>query len=403
MKKITFMFVAFMLMIGLHATMFAQQTEKTEKAPAYSFTPVKENAYTPVKNQFRSGTCWSFSTVSFLESELLRTKNKTYNLADMFPVYHAYEDKADKYARYHGQCSFPTGGANIDVIYVLKNYGMAPEEAYTGLIYDEKKHDHAQLDNALGGYIKSVINDKTKKLNPSWKVGFTAILNAYLGVPPTDFTFEGKKYTPKSFANELGLNADNYVKISSFQYRPYYQKSVIEVPDNWLNGEAYNVPLKDFRQIIDYAIEQGYTIAWGGDVSEPGFSWKNGVAIVPDEDNLDLTGTDRDRLAGLSEKDRKSEAYKFEKPVKEKVITEEMRQKAYDDYSTTDDHGMHIVGTYKDQNGVMYYKTKNSWDVDNPYGGFIYMSSAYIDYKSLDIMVHKDALSKEMKQKLGIK
>ncbi|MDR2907408.1 MAG: aminopeptidase [Bacteroidales bacterium] len=395
MKNVISVFVAVMFSTPL----FAQD----KKESPYTFEMVRDLKASPVKNQFRSGTCWSFATTSFLESEIYRTSNKLYDLADMYPVYCAYMAKADRYVRLHGQTNFPTGGASGDVLWTFQNFGIIPEEAYPGLNYGEEKHDHGVLDKFLKSIVEATTED-TKILNPNWKFPFTAMLNAYLGEAPTEFTFEGKSYSPKTFAESTKLNMSDYVKITSYTHHPFYGRFAIEVPDNWLMHEAYNVPLREFVEIAQNAINNGYTVSWGGDVSNKGFSWKHGLAIVPDETQQDnLTGTERDKWESMNEKERAASVYTFDKIVKEQVVSQGIRQKAFDSWDATDDHDMHITGLAKDQNGNTYFKVKNSWDVDNPYQGYCYMSIPYFQRYTLDIRVHKNAIPTAIKAKLGIK
>ncbi len=368
----------------------------------YQFTAVKDLKATSVKNQFRSSTCWSFSTLSMIESEILRISQKEVDLSEMFIVYESYMAKADRYVRLHGECNFPAGGSSIDVINVWKMYGLMPDAAYKGLEYGEEKHNHKDMDKVLKSYISGIANEETKSVSANWKKTFTAMLESYLGNPPAEFVVDGKKYTAKTYAESLKINPDDYVKLSSFTHHPFYTQFALEVPDNWAHGTVYNVTIDELQRVAENAINNGYTVAWGGDVSEKGFSWKNGVAIIPDEQNQDNSGTDRDKWESMSSKDKTAEVYKFEKIVKEMTVTQEMRQKAFDNYSTTDDHGMHITGLAKDQNGNVYFKVKNSWDVDNPYQGYLYMSMPFFRYKTMDIMVHKNALPADVKAKLNL-
>lgn len=395
MKSLTFFFVA----VIFSCVSFAQE----QQASPYQFEMIKDLQASSVKNQFRSGTCWSFSAISFLESEIYRTSQKMYDLSDMFPVYCSYLVKADRYARLHGETNFPTGGASGDVIWTFANYGMIPEEAYKGLNYGEEKHNHGQLDRLLTSVMNATVKD-VKTLDKNWKFPFTALLDAYLGAVPQEFTYENKTYTPKSFAESLKINPGDYIKISSYTHHPFYSKFAIEVPDNWLMHDAYNVPLSEFTEIAKNAVNNGYTFVWGGDVSHKGFSWKNGVAIAPDEkEQTDLSGTDRDRWESMNEKDRAESVYKFDKIVKEQIVSQGVRQTAFDTWDATDDHGMHVTGLAKDQNGTLYFKVKNSWDVDNPHKGYIFMSMPYFELRTLDITVHKDAIPAAIKAKLGIK
>ncbi len=358
-----------------------------KKNGKYKFTVVKNMEATEVLNQNQSGTCWTFSSLSFLESELLRMGKPKSILSEMFIVRNAYADKADKYVRMHGEVNFAGGGAFHDVTYVLKNYGMLPREAYTGLANGEKEINHNELDAVVKGMMDAVI--KVNKLTPAWKKSLNATLDAYLGPVPQTFTYQGKSYTPKSYSESLGLNINDYVEIGSFTHHPFYSKFMLEVPDNWMSDEIYNVPLDEMMDIIDNALINGYTIAWGADVSEKGFSFKNGVAIVPELDWDDVKKEEIDSV--------------ILNPGKQKVITQAMRQEAFDNYETQDDHGMHITGIAKDQNGTKYYIVKNSWGTKrNDCDGYFYASEAYVKYKTMDFMVHKSALKKEVAKKLGI-
>lgn len=397
LRKILALSLCLAMLSGLS---MAQKNKKGEKKPAYNFSVVKEVAATPVKDQFRSGTCWSFSAVSFLESELLRMGKGEFDLSDMFPVYSCYYLKGEKYVRLHGDCYFTTGGASNDVVDVLKNYGVMPEEAFKGLEYGVNKHDHSELDRVLKAFLKGLVDGKT--ITPVWKNAYKGILNTYLGEVPEKFEYNGKEYTPRSFADELGLVADNYVKLTSFTHYPFYSNYEMDVPDNWNHGIVYNLPLDEFESVVDYAINNGYSLVWGGDVSEQGFSWKNGVAIIADIESEDIKGTDRDHWESMSDKEKQAAAYKFEKIVPEKQIDQAERQKYYDEWTSTDDHGMHLVGIAKDQNGNKYYKIKNSWNTSNPHNGYIYMSSSFFRGKTLDIMLHRDAIPAELKAKLGL-
>lgn len=369
----------------------------------YVFTPVKELKITPVKNQSRTGTCWCFSTMSFLESELLRQGKGEYDLSEMFIVSHSYKDKADKFVRLHGKLNFAQGGSFEDVLYAWKHYGIVPESVMTGLQYGEEQHAHSEMEGAATAYVNAIIKNSNGKLSPVWKKGFDGIIDAYLGKLPETFTYNGKEYTPMSFAKELGINADDYVSLTSYTHHPFYSKFAIEVEDNWRWADSYNLPLNEFMEVFDNAINNGYSIAWGSDVSEKGFT-RNGVAVVPDIKTMETAGSDQDRWVGLSRAEKDAEIRKMlEKPCKELTITQEMRQKDYDNYQTTDDHGMHIYGIAKDQTGKKFYMVKNSWGTDNKYKGTWYASEAFVAYKTMNIVVHKDALPKAIKAKLGIK
>jgi bleomycin hydrolase len=376
--------------------------KKGEEKKGYQFEIIDEIPVTSVKNQYRSGTCWSFASTSFLEAELLRMGKGEYDLSEMFIVWNTYYDKAKRYVRWHGKINFGAGGAFHDATEVYRNIGMVPEEAYSGKVIGEENHVHGEMDAALEGYMDAILKNKNRKLTPVWQQGLSGILDAYLGEYPETFIYEGKEYSPESFADMLDLNMDDYVEIGSYTHHPFYEEFVIEIPDNWMFGLIYNVPLDEMMEVIDYALGNGYTVAWGADVSEKGFSWKNGLAIVPEADLEDMTGTERERWEALSKKEKEEMLYKFEDPGAEKVITQEMRQRAFDNYETTDDHGMHITGIAKDQDGNEYYLVKNSWGTTgNDFEGYFYASKPFVAYKTIDIMVHKDAVPQNIREKLG--
>ncbi len=376
--------------------------KKDKKNEGYVFTTVVENPITSVKNQNRSGTCWSFSGQAFLESELLRTGKPEIDLSDMFVVYHSYNDKADKYVRTHGNLNFAAGGSFYDVLYVLNNYGAVPEEAYEGLEYGEPKHVHTELDNTTKAYVTSVANT-SGKLTTAWKKGFEGILDAYLGELPETFVYEGKEYTPESFAKYLGLNADDYVSITSYTHHPFYSQFAIEIPDNWRWATSYNVPMEEMKAIADNALNNGYTIAWGGDVSEKGFT-RDGLAVLLDVEGTELTGSDQARWLGLTSAEKDEEIKKMmESPSREQHVTQESRQDGYDRFETTDDHGMQMYGIAEDQNGNKYYMIKNSWGETGKYDGHWYMSEPFFNAKTMNYIVHKDAIPTEIAKKMGLK
>ena len=405
MKKnlFTFLFGLIIMLVSSTGTIAQEQEKETKEPEGYKFKIVKEIPTTSVKNQYRSGTCWSFSSLSFVESELLRMDKGEYDLSEMFVVWHTYADKAEKYVRFHGDLNFGGGGAFHDVMYVMKEYGIVPEEVYDGKVIGEEKHIHGELDAVSKGYMDAVLKNKNKKLSPVWHKGFEGILNAYLGEYPKSFTYNGKEYTPESFADELGINPDDYVEIGSYTHHPFYDKFVLEVPDNWMFDEIFNIPLDEMMEIIDYSINNGFTVGWGSDVSEKGFSWKNGVAIVPDEELTDLSGTEKEKWEKLTDKEKKDALYSFDEPVKEKMITQEIRQAEFDSYQTTDDHGMLITGIATDQDDNKYYKVKNSWGTsDHIYDGYFYASNSFVRLKTIDILIHKDAVPKHIRKKLGL-
>lgn len=392
------------LLSCLTALMIDSAAVDTAKVDSgFVFTTVDSVAITPVKDQHRSSTCWAFSTLGFLESELLRTKGKEIDLSEMFVVSKTMIDRATYCVRLYNEPHFAPGGSAYDVIYCMSHYGLVPQEAMPGIRYGWTKNDtlpvHAELDRVAGGYLNGL--NGLKKISPVWKEGLQAIYDTYLGKCPEEFVYEGKTYTPRSFVQMLGLNEDDYVSITSFTHHPFYEKFALEVPDNWRMDQMYNVPMEDMMRIIDNAIEHGYTLAWGADVSELGFTRK-GIGVVPDEDNgADLTGSDMAKWVGMSNDEKKSKL--TEKPLPEKTITQQMRQDAFDSWETTDDHGMQIFGTAKDQNGKKYYMIKNSWGaIKSDYKGIWYVSEAFMQYKTNDILVHKNAIPKDIRKKLGI-
>ena len=387
----------------LACTLSSTAQEKKESKEGYVFTPVKELAVTSVKNQNRSGTCWSYSGLAFIESELLRQGKPATDLSEMFVVSHSYKDKADKYVRTHGFLNFAAGGSFYDVLYVLKHYGALPQEVYEGLNYGEKMNVHGELDNFSKAYVEAVVKNPNGKLSPAWKKGFDAIVDTYLGEVPATFEHAGKTQTPASYAAELGLNADDYVSITSYTHHPFYKPFVLEIQDNWRWASSYNVPVEEMMEIMDNAINNGYSIAWGSDVSEKGFT-RNGIAVMPDMKAIETSGSDQDRWVGLSKTAKNDEIAKLiSKPCTEVEVTQALRQEAYDNYQTTDDHGMQIYGIAKDQTGKKFYMVKNSWGTDNKYKGTWYASAPFVAYKTMNYIVHKDALPKAIAKKLGIK
>lgn len=383
---------------------FLSVNAEEKKDTSYKFTSIKELPHTPVKDQYRSGTCWSFASTSFIESELLRIGKPEVDLSEMFLVNHCYRDKADRYVRMQGNTNFGGGGLLHDILYVMKNYGLVPESSYNGLKYGEKKHVHGEVDNLLKSMVTSVVQNKNRKISPSWMQAFQKSADAYFGDIPEDFKYEKKKYTPATFLSEYcsGIHADDYVEITSFMHHPFYQQFVLEVPDNWLWERLYNVPLADLMQIIDNSIEMGYTVGWSADVSEKGFSTsQKGVAVVPEVSTDNMSDAEITKWEKLSESEKERELYKLNKPGKEKKIDQEIRQAAFDSQETTDDHSMHIVGLAKDQMGTTYYKIKNSWGPYNSFDGYFYASIPYVQFKTTAILVNKHAIPQEIRTKLG--
>jgi len=374
----------------------------TVAVDTFQFTPVKVLPVTPVKNQASSGTCWCFSGIGLLEAELLRSGRGEYDLSEMFVVHKNYADKAKKYVRMHGDNAFSGGGSFADVTECIRDYGIVPETVQPGLNYGDTTHRHGELDNITTACIDAVIKNPNRKLSTAWFKAFTGILDAYLGPTPETFEYNGKTYTPRSFADALGLNADDFVSLTSFTHHPFYSQFAIEVPDNWRWALSYNVPLDEMMAIIDNAIENGYAVAWASDVSERGFD-RNGIAVVPDAKATEGPGSDQAHWLRLTQKERDERVAKLTGPVPELKITQEMRQTAFDNYETTDDHGMLIYGIARDQNGSRYYMVKNSWGTGGKYQGFWYASTTFVAYKTTNIVVHRNAIPKEIKKKLNIK
>lgn len=394
MKKL--LLTAFVCLISMGV--FAQDDDT--KKEGFIFTTIKENPITSVKNQNRSSTCWSFSGIGFLESELLRLKKGDFDLSEMFIVSHTMQERAELYVRLHGNATFSPGGSFYDVLYTMKHHGLVPQSAMNGIKYGEKKHVHSELDAVAEGYVNAIAKGRLKKLSPVWKEGLKSIYATYLGELPTEFSYNGKNYTPQSFAKELGLNADDYVSLTSYAHHPFYSAFALEIEDNWRAGLSYNLPIDEFMEVMENAVKKGYTFAWGSDVSEIGFT-RDGIAVLPDMERTDLTGSDMAKWTGLTSADKKKEA--TSKPGPELKVTQEMRQEAFDNWETTDDHGMLIYGLAKDQVGNEYFMVKNSWGTDNKYNGVWYASKAFVKYKTMNIVVHKDALPKAIAKKIGVK
>lgn len=368
------------------------------------FTIVKENPITSVKDQNRSGTCWAYSTLSYFESEILKSTGKTYDLCESFVANKDYMDRAVQVVRYHGDMQFAQGGSAYDVYYVLKNYGICPEDAmpFPGSLYGDSLNNFNEFFSLLEPYVEGIATNKASKISGQWKVGFQGILDAYLGKCPENFTYEGKNYTPKSFASSLGLNMDDYVTITSYTHHPFYSQFVVEVQDNWRIPASYNLPMDEMMQIIDNAVMNGYTVAWGGDVSEPGFT-RDGLAYMIDAKKMQsLQGSDMARWLGLSAAKRRNIIDSLGCNVPEVQPTQEMRQERFDNWELTDDHGMLIYGIAKDQNGKEYYMVKNSWGEAGKYKGTWYMTKTFIAANTMDYMVNKNAIPANIRKKMGI-
>lgn len=342
---------------------------------------------TSVKNQGKSGTCWSYSTNSFLESEMIRMGKKPVDIAEIYTARRVYTERADAFVRMHGEFSYGDGGACHDVINMYAKYGAMPQSVYSGLNYGTDKNAFGEMQGMLKAMLDVVVKNPNKKITPNWKQAFESVLDAYLGKVPETFEYQGKLYTPKTFAkNVVGINPDDYIEFSSFSYQPYYEKVMLMVPDNWSLDKVYNIPMDDMIPTIDNALKNGYTVTWATDVSEKYFSWKNGVAFVPEKDWEDMEEDEQKAL--------------FNGPKNDRKITEKIRQEAFDNYTTTDDHGMHIVGIAEDQNGKEYYIVKNSWGDKNDYKGYLYVTKAYVQYKTTAFLLHKGGVPASVMKKL---
>ncbi|MBO5084874.1 MAG: aminopeptidase [Bacteroidaceae bacterium] len=382
---------------------FAQDAKKDEE---FVFTTVKENPITSIKNQNRAGTCWCYSTMAFLEAELLRMGKGEYDFSEMYIVHNTYLDRADKAVRTHGDASFSQGGSFYDVLYGMETFGLVPEaEMRPGVMYGDTLSNHTELSAVSDAVVAAIAKGRQSKLqsdaegNMLWKKAIESIHDIYLGERPETFTVNGKEYTPKSYYESTGLNADDYVSLTSYTHHPFYEPFILEIQDNWRWASSYNLPIDELMEVFDNAIMEGYTIAWGSDVSEAGFT-RNGVAVMPDAEKAqELSGSDMAHWLKLSPAEKKLN----DKPQPQKWCTQEERQLGYDNWETTDDHGMLIYGIAKDQLGNEYYMVKNSWGESGTYKGIWYASKAFARYKTMNIVVHKDAVPKAIRKKLGIK
>jgi bleomycin hydrolase len=370
-----------LIIIGLSflLTLSIVAQEKEIEIP-HQFEMIKKIETSSVKSQDRTNTCWSFATTSLIEAELIRMGKGEYDISEMFFVRKNYPLKAEQYIRYHGLANFGEGGLAHDVMATIKTCGMVPESVYGGKLVDSTKYNHSEMHGILSSMLESILNQRGGKISTLWESAFNSVLDVYLGKLPTKFDYDGKEYTPKSFAESLEFNPDNYVQFTSFTHIPFGKKSVLKIPDNWQHGEYYNVPIDDLVSIMDNSIEMGYSFLWDGDVGKEHF-YKSGYAVIPtdnweDEDN--------------------------EKPEEEKTITQKMRQNAFDTFTTTDDHLMHISGVAKNQDGTKFYYTKNSWGSKKGFDGYWYMSESYAKLMVISILVHKDVIPDKIKSELKI-
>lgn len=402
MKKIITMSLAAIFSTAVMAQTSEKKDSINPNAPV--FTVIKENPITSIKNQARSGTCWNYSTLSFFEAEILKKTKKTYDLCEMFICNKNYMDRAIVKVRMHGDAQFSQGGAAYDVLAVMQKYGICPEEAMPapGTMYGDTLNNFNEFFGVMEPYVEAVSKLNIKKLSPTWKKGLQGILDAYLGTCPESFTYEGKTYTPKEFANSLGIDFNDYVTITSYTHHPFYTTFPVEVQDNWRQPGSWNLPIDEMAAIIDNAVMNGYTVAWGGDVSEDGFTREGLALLIDEEEPQGLEGSDMAKWLKLSAKEKKDKIKEAGVTVKEKTPSQEQRQEEYDNWTLTDDHGMLIYGIAKDQTGREYYMVKNSWGKTGEYKGIWYMSKNFIIAKTMDYMVNKNAIPKDIRKKMGI-
>lgn len=398
MKKI--LTLALLALLAMSAN--AAKPKKAAKSNKPVFTTIKENPITSIKDQNRSGTCWDYSTLSYFESEILKATGKTYDLCEAFVANKTYMDRAVQVVRLHGDCQFSQGGSAYDVLHVLKNQGICPEDAmpFPGSLYGDSLNNFNEFFGQLEPYVAGIAKSTANKISSQWKVGLQGILDAYLGQCPEKFTYEGKEYTPKSFAASLGLNFDDYVTITSYSHHPYYTQYAVEVQDNWRNPLSWNLPMEDMARILENAVMNGYTVAWGGDVSEPGFTRKGLAYFVDTKKAEGLSGSDMARWLKLSPAKRTNLIDSLGCKVPELEPTAEQRQQRFDNWELTDDHGMLIFGIAKDQHGKEYYMVKNSWGETGDYKGIWYMTKNYIVANTMDFMVNKNAIPADILQKM---
>ncbi|MDD2279068.1 MAG: C1 family peptidase [Bacteroidales bacterium] len=395
-QLITTFFAALLLSISSFIAI-AQEEE------GYKFEVIKEIKTTPVKDQQRTGTCWSFATTSFLETEIIRMGKPQIVLSPMYFVKHTYANKAKRFVRFQGANNFGQGGQAHDALTIIATHGMVPENEFSGINYDEDVHVHSELAAVLNGFLEAVVKNPNRKLSTAWEPAFNSILDAYFGDSPKEFTVEGKNYTPHTLAEGLDIDVENYIELTSYTHHPFYQQIILEIPDNWAHKAYYNIPLDELMAVMLNAINKGYSICWDGDVSEKGFVHRKGLAVLPQVKVTEMTDSEQGKWADVPMDELMSTIYSFNKIVPEIKVTQDLRQQTFDNYTTTDDHLMHLVGISKDQEGNQYYITKNSWGSSNHiYNGYLHMSEQYVRMKTTSIMVHKDALPKELAKKLGL-
>jgi len=355
-----------------------QEKKPAEVKPEFQMTILKQIPAISVKSQASTGTCWCFATTSMLESELMRLGKGEVGLSEMFTINNVYAEKASQYVKFHGTCNFADGGAQHDVMNSIKKFGIVPRDIYPGLNYGETSHKHGELNAVLSGIVQTVVKNPNGKISPVWMKGINGVLDAYLGEKPLSFSYNGKMMTPKEFAKELGINPDDYVEFSSYTHHPFYEKFVLEVPDNWAQQAMYNVPIDDLMEIIDYSLNKGISISWEADISDLGF--KEGFGRIM-ADGSDVNNP--------------------QSPEKE--ITQVDRQYMFDSYQLTDDHAMHLTGIAQDQFGNKYYLEKNSWGEGGKFKGYSYLSVPFMRMRTMSIMLHKDGVPPQIANKIGLK
>jgi len=391
---------SFLILLTISLGSMAQENGQS----GFEFKEISNIPTSSVKNQQSTGTCWCFATISFLETELMRMGKKEFNLSEMFVARNAFVEKGKKYFRFQGKTNFSEGGQAHDVTKMIKKYGIVPEDIYKGNNYGSSYHIHQEMVAELKGILDGLNKNKNKVISTAWERAFAGFIDAYMGETPEHFTYEGKEYTPVSFSQELGLNMNDYVELTSYACYPFYEEVELEIPDNWTHDRYYNLPIDELMEVMNNALTKGYSVAWDGDVSETGFKHRKGLAILPTSDKTEMVNSEMGKWDNMSASEKRQKLFSCKEPVPELKITDEKRQISFDNRKTTDDHLMHLTGLYKDKFGTYYYKVKNSWAEDsNSYGGYLKMSESFARMKTVAIMVHKDAIPKNLRKKLGIK
>jgi len=394
--------IALSLTLCVQGQAFAKK-KKTAKPEGFKFTSVANVPTTEVRNQESTGTCWAFATTSFLETELIRLGAGNIDLSEMFTVRHAYSQKALRYFRLHGKGNYSEGGQAHDVLNVVKEFGFVPETAYSGNEYQGEFHIHKEMVKSTKAMLDQIVKNPNRTITPVWKKSVNGVIDTYMGAAPEKFESNGQAISPVDYMNQTGFNPNDYIELTSYSHHPYYKEFNLEIPDNWSHDLYYNLPIDELMEVMDNALTNGYSVCWDGDVSEKGFSHRNGVAILPVANTKDMSNSDMEKWTAMSAKEKKASLYTFDKPGSEKEVDQALRQTTFENYQTTDDHLMHLTGIVKDQNGTRYYKTKNSWaKTSNKMGGYLNMSESYVRLKTVAIMVHKDAIPAELKAKLGL-